>query len=44
VQLFNLKEITITLQDIADEMPLYFNMPSTYTIDDKGVKCVDTKH
>jgi hypothetical protein len=31
-----LQEVTIILQDIADKMPLYFNMPVNYTLDDVG--------
>jgi hypothetical protein len=31
---FTLQEVTITLWGNADEMPLYFNMPSNYTPDD----------
>jgi hypothetical protein len=38
VKLLNFQKVTITLQDNADEIPLHFNMPYNYTIDDKGVK------
>jgi hypothetical protein len=33
VRNFTLQEVTITLQDNADETPVYFNMPFNHTID-----------
>jgi hypothetical protein len=37
---FTLQEVTITLRRIFDEMPVYFKMPSNYTISDVGTKSV----
>jgi hypothetical protein len=35
---FTLQEVTIVFQGIADKMPLCFDMPSNYTIEDECVK------
>jgi hypothetical protein len=35
-----LQKVTITLCSNAIEGPLYFHMPSCYTSDDAGAKCV----
>jgi hypothetical protein len=43
VKVFTLQEIIITLQYTADEMSLYFNMPTTYTINDVGAESVVMK-
>jgi hypothetical protein len=40
VKVFSLQEVTITFQCIVDEMPMYFKMPSNYTISDAGAKSV----
>jgi hypothetical protein len=42
-KVFILKEITVTLRDNADEMPVYINMPSNYTINNLNVKSVVIK-
>jgi hypothetical protein len=43
VKVFKLQEVTITLGGNAEEMPVYFNMPSSYTTDDVGAKSVAIK-
>jgi hypothetical protein len=40
---FTLQEITIILQVNADEIPVYFNILSNYTIDNVGVQSVIIK-
>jgi hypothetical protein len=40
---FTLQDVTITLQGNDNEMPVYCNMPSSYTIDDAGVNSVVIK-
>jgi hypothetical protein len=42
-KVFTLQELTITLRDNVNEMPVYFSMPSCYTIDDMGAKSVVVK-
>jgi hypothetical protein len=37
-KVFTLQEVTIVLQYIADKMPLCFDMPSNYTIEDECAK------
>jgi hypothetical protein len=37
---FTLQEVTTTLWGNSDETPVYFNIPSNYTINDEGAKSV----
>jgi hypothetical protein len=42
-KVFIWQEVTITLQDNANKIPVHFDMPSNYTIDNVGAKSVVTK-
>jgi hypothetical protein len=39
-KVFTLQEIIIRFRYTADEIPLYFNMPTTYTINDLDAESV----
>lgn len=40
IKFFILQEVTIALQGSFGKIPLYFDMPSSYTMDNVGVKYV----
>jgi hypothetical protein len=43
-KIFALEEVTITLWGNDCEMPVYFDITSSYTVDDIGVKSVELRH